>query len=76
MNGCSTMEPNKSTAFSYNMSLKQVLVWSVDKDMLKNGVKNLKMPIYGVPLQHRGINYQFMVLGEPNLTCPQFPVVI
>ena len=74
------MEPpfqrNMSTAFSCNMSLKQLLVWSVDKDILKNGVKNLKMLIYGAPLQHRGINYQFMVLGEPNLTCPQFPVVI
>ena len=44
--------------------------------MLKNGVKILKMPIYGAPLQHRGINYQFMVLGEPNLICPQFTVVI
>ena len=37
--GCSTMKPNMSTVFSCNMSLKQVLVWSVDKDMLKNGVK-------------------------------------
>ena len=44
--------------------------------MLKNGVKNLKMPIYGGLLQQRGIDYQFMVLGEPNLICPQYPVVI
>ena len=62
--GCSTMKPNMSTVFSYNMSLKQVLVWSVDKDMLKNGVKYFKMSIYGTPFQRRGINCRFMVVAQ------------
>ena len=29
------------------MSLKLLLVWSVNKDMLKKGVKYLKLTIYG-----------------------------
>ena len=36
------MKPNISTAFSCNMNLKQVLVWPVEKDMLKNRVKYFK----------------------------------
>ena len=44
--------------------------------MLKNSVKNLKIPIYGAPLWHGGINYQYMALGEGNLTCSQYSDVI
>ena len=43
------MEPNMSTACCYNMSLNYLLVWPLDKDMLKHGVKYLKLTIYGAP---------------------------
>ena len=41
------MEPIMSTALYINMSLKYLLVCPVDKDFLKNGIKYLKIPIYG-----------------------------
>ena len=63
--GCSTMKPNMSTVFSCNMSLKQVLVWSVDKDMLKNGVKYLKKTIYGAHFTMYG--YQLQIYGYSRM---------
>ena len=75
--GCSTMTPNMSTAFSCNMNLKQVLVWPVEKDMLKNGVNYLKKKQFmEPPLLHMGINCRSMVVAEWNLSCQQHPVLI
>ena len=65
--GYSTIKSNISTAYSCNTSLEQLLVWPVDKYMLKNGVKYHKIPIYGAPLLHIGMNYRFMVAGEWNV---------
>ena len=65
--GYSTIKSNISTASSCNTSLKQLLVWPVDKYMLKNGVKYHKIPIYGAPLLRMGINCRFMVVGEWNV---------
>ena len=58
---CSTITPNISTAFSCNMNLKQALVWPVEKDMLKNGVKYLKMTIYEAPFSMQ--RYQLQIYG-------------
>ena len=59
--GCSRMEPIMSTASCFNMSLKQLLVCPVDKDFLKNGIKYLKIPIYGAPFTRYG--YQLQIYG-------------
>ena len=56
--GCSRMEPIMSTASCFNMSLKQLLVCPVDKDFLKNGIKYLKIPIYGAPFKWYGYHLQ------------------
>ena len=74
--GCSTMKPNMSTVFSCNMSLKQVLVWSVDKDMLKNGVKYKKKQFMEPILLRMGINCRFMVIAEWNILCQQHHISI
>ena len=65
--GCSRMEPNMSMAFCCNISLNQLLVWQVDKDMLKNGVENLEIPIYEAPFTPYWYQLQIMVVGEWNL---------
>ena len=53
---------------SCNMNLEQLLVWPVQKNMLKNGVKYFKIPIYGAPFTTYG--YQLQIFGcsrmEPN----------
>ena len=53
------MKPKISAVFSYNINLKYVLVWPVENNMLKKGVKYLKITIYGAHFQHKGINCKF-----------------
>ena len=63
--GCRRMESNMSTASCFNMSLKQLLVWPVENDMLKNGVKYLKMTIYGAPFSI--YRYQLKIYGYSTI---------
>ena len=52
--GYISMEINMPMAPCCDMCLNQLLVWPVVTDILKNGVKNLKMAISGVPFTTYG----------------------
>ena len=77
IHGCRRMESNMSTASCFNMSLKQLLVWPVEKDMLKNGVKyKKKKQFIEPPSLCMGIDCRFLVVAESNLSCEQHPALI